>query len=86
MAITVRLILNSHFPDKNGVWDDDDFESLDVIKLSGKKITAIDNLELFHHIKELHLGDNSISIIENISILPQVSRVTDLLYAWTPNI
>lgn len=73
MAITIRLILDSHFPEKNGVWDDADFESLDIITLNGKKLTTIDNLELFHQVKELDLGNNRISKIENICHLPQVS-------------
>ena len=72
MSITVRLILNSHFPEKNGVWEDDDFEALDIIRLNGKNISVIDNLELFHQIKELHLRDNNISCVENVSILPNV--------------
>lgn len=80
MAITINLILKSHFPDRKGVWEDEDFKKIQIIRLNGKNINEIDNLELFNDIKELHLSENNITNIENIDFLSQVSLLSFLIH------
>jgi hypothetical protein len=74
MSISVNLILKSHFPERNGVWNESDYDKLDKVNLCGKNIKFIDNLELFSDIRELHLKDNHITDINNIEFLNKVQR------------
>jgi hypothetical protein len=78
--ITVRLIVDSQSSesasqqDKNiSNWTDEQFANVTIINLNEKKIKTIDNLELFHEVRELRLKGNKISVIENIEFLFQVS-------------
>eukprot|EP00602_Paraphysomonas_sp_CaronLab_P004690 CAMPEP_0185020592 /NCGR_PEP_ID=MMETSP1103-20130426/3210_1 /TAXON_ID=36769 /ORGANISM="Paraphysomonas bandaiensis, Strain Caron Lab Isolate" /LENGTH=300 /DNA_ID=CAMNT_0027551587 /DNA_START=89 /DNA_END=988 /DNA_ORIENTATION=- len=69
MRLTLRVILQTHFPEKNGMLSDEDFGSISVMKLNDQSISYIDNLELFHEIEELHLKNNNLKTIDNIELL-----------------
>jgi hypothetical protein len=78
LMITVRLILESQSDsapqqEKNiSNWTEEQFANVSIINLNEKKIKSIDNLELFHEVKDLRLKGNQISLIENIEFLFQV--------------
>lgn len=56
-----------------------DIEEIDCIRLINCGIEEIDNLELFHHINELHLSQNQITSLENLSILFKL-KILDVSY------
>lgn len=67
-SISVTLIRGTH-----SEFCIDDPETLHIIKLNKQEIACIDNLEVFSHITELHLSDNLIERIENISFLQNLT-------------
>jgi hypothetical protein len=62
--ISVSLVRKAH-----GNLDADSLMKLDIIQLNNYGIEEIDNLEVFEHIKELHLSGNRIKILENLNYL-----------------
>lgn len=70
----MRLVRENH-----GNIGADELESLKVITLINKKITCIDNLEIFSNLVELFLSHNQISTIENLEFLPHL-EVLDVAY------
>ena len=61
--ITFQLIRKS-----NPELSIDDIEGFTCINLNNCNIECIDNLELFEHIKELHLSHNLITKIDNLAV------------------
>lgn len=57
-------------------WNEENLLHLRVLNLNSKKISKIDNLELFHEIRELYLQDNRISLVENLEFLFQVPSLS----------
>jgi hypothetical protein len=62
--ISVSLIRKAH-----GNLSATDLERLDIIQLNNYGIQEIDNLEVFDHIRELHLSGNRIRVVENLEYL-----------------
>lgn len=73
--ITVKKILNDQFPEKMGVWSDEDFAKVEVVSLTDQNIIEIDNLDLFDNITELDLQHNKITKIENLGHLMKLHHL-----------
>lgn len=67
-SISITLIRGTH-----SEFNIDDPEAIQIIKLNKQEIACIDNLEVFSHIRELHLADNLIERIENINFLQNLT-------------
>ena len=53
--------------------DNGDITSVETLNLNSMGIGKIDNLEVFHNLRELYLRNNEISVIENLELQSNVS-------------
>ena len=65
----MKLIMSECFPEKEGVWGDEDFTKVENLQLVNKNIKEIDNLDLFDNIAHIDLSHNSIERVENLGHL-----------------